>query len=53
MYISLEELRILGGMRIVAGPAVHDSGIYVQMSLREIPPLGIVAFNTQGLDGLD
>ena len=52
MDIGLEELRLLGGMRIMAGPAVHDRGVDVQMRLRKIPPLGIVAFNTQGLDGL-
>ena len=50
--IALEELRILGRMRIVALPAVHDRGTYVQMRPSKIRPLGIVAFPTQGLDGL-
>ena len=45
MDIVLKELRILGGMGIVAVLAVHDRGVDVQMSFCEARPLGIVAFS--------
>ncbi len=52
MDISLEKLRILRSMGVVAVPAIHDRSVYVQMSLAETRPLRIVALPAQGLDGL-
>jgi hypothetical protein len=52
MQHALEKLWVLRSMRVMAVPAIHDGRIDIDMRFAERCALRIVAFPTQGLNGL-